>query len=1067
MNKLIDQVLSRSRTTLAVMLFLLMAGVISFSAIPVELEPNIEVPFIVVTVIHEGISPEDSKRLLILPMEEEFRSLEGVEEITTYASEGAATAAIEFEIEIDQDDALVDVREAVNRAKTKMPDTIQEPLVRGTSTVDFPTVVVNFIGEKVSERTLYRLAQALRDEVSAMPEVLEANITGHREELLEIIIDPALLESYSISNEQLISATLTNNRLIAAGALSMARGRFSVKVPGLIETSADLFDIPIKVSDDSVITLGQVATIRRTFKDRETHARVNGQSAISVEVIKRINANIIETSNRVKALVEASKPGYPKGVNVFYTTDTAPEAERQVRELMGNVFTAMMLVVIVVIAALGLRSGLLVGFGIPVSFLFSAILLNWVGYTFNFMVMFGLLLALGMLIDGAIVVTEYADRKMLEGHHRKDAYSMAAKRMFWPVAASTATTLAAFLPLFLWPGVSGKFMLHLPVTLFTVLVGSLAYALFFGPTLGRLVGKANVGDRKKTERVRLLESGDPTQLSGFTGFYARMLKRMVRWPILVTLSTVGILILSFALYSASGAGVIFFSGQDPTWATVSVHARGNLSADETLALVAEVEHEILQVPGVRSFYTRTKNGAAGGGFRSRGTPEDQIGNMWLELYDPVEREMTGFEVLEEIRRRTASLAGISVFVEDLQQGPPTGKAVQLELTSRNGELLEPAIARIREYMENEVEGLRDMDDTRSLPGIDWKLKVDRARAAQVNANVTTVGYTVQLVTNGIKVGEYHPDDSSEEVDIRARFPESERNLEALDNLWLGTANGPVSMGSFVTLKPEPSVDTIQRVDGLRVEYVRADTESGILADTKVQEIQAWLDKQNFDSRIRFKFRGASEEQENAQQFLSVAFLLALLLMFILLVTQFDSFYQSSLIMFTVVMSTAGVLLGLVITNDPFSVILTGTGIVALAGIVVNNNIILIDTYNHLRREHPALSREDVIIRTGAQRLRPVVLTTVTTVFGLLPIANHLSIDFINRQVTYGSSVTASWVPLAKAIVSGLSFATLLTLIATPALLMLPERLTWLRRWTKKHRRTEPMQVDDGHSALQE
>ncbi len=1048
MNAIIDWALQRSRATLSVMAFFVLTGLVSYNLIPVELEPNIEVPIVVVTVPHEGISPEDAERLILLPIEAEIRSLEGIEEVTSYGAEGSATLVIEFEIQIDSDDAVTDVNEALDRARSKIPSTAEEPIVNSVSASDFPAVVVNFTGKDVPERTLYSLATKLQEDLEREPMILEARLSGDREELLEVILDRTLMESYAISNEELINNVVQNNRLVAAGFLNTGNGRFAVKVPSVIETNTDIRDIPVKKDGDTVITLDQIADIRRTFKDRESFARVNGQPSISIEVVKRIDANMLDTVARVRELVESSRPTYPKKVNVFYTTDQAPDALRQVNELKGNILTAMMLVMVLVVAALGLRSGILVGIGIPLSFLFSCIFLYWIGYTFNFMVMFGMLLALGMLIDGAIVVVEYADRKLAEGRSSQEAYAMAAKRMFWPVTASTATTLAAFLPLFLWPGVSGKFMIHLPVTVFAVLIGSLAYALIFAPTLGSLIGKSGIRKSSNKSRALLaLEKGDPTELRSLSGAYARLLRFASGWPLTVLLLTVGVLLSSFYLYGRYGGGVIFFTEQDPIWATISVNARGNLSASEKLDLVLQVEDEVLPIPGVESLYTAVTS-SSGGSIRSN-TASDRIGYMFLQLHEQTNRAATGLEILESIRERTAHLAGVVVEVKEMENGPPVGKPIQIQFASKFGDLLEPAVARVRNYMATEVAGLRDIDDTRNLPGIQWELTVDRAKAAQYGANVTTVGYAVQLVTNGLKVGEYRPDDALEEVDIRARFPATERGLQALDDLRLSTPQGLVPLSNFVRLQPRASLDTVQRVDGSRVELIRADISPGVLANDKVKEIETWLESQNFDPRINVAFRGANEEQADSGAFLSVAFMIALVLMFIMLVTQFNSFYQSSLIMFAVVMSTAGVLLGLLVTGQNFSVILTGVGIVALAGIVVNNNIVLLDTYNHIRRERPELSTRQAIVLTGAQRLRPVFLTTSTTILGLLPIAAQVSVNLISREIQFASSITSYWAPLSSAIVSGLLFATLLTLITTPVMVALPESLA-LRMASLRH-----------------
>ena len=1046
MSAIIDAAINRAKTTLLVLLMVVFAGLAARAAIPVASDPNIQVPFFVITIIHEGISPEDAERLLVMPLEIELRSVEGIKEFKAFASEGAATVMVEFDADHDLETALLDVREAVDRARPEMPDTIEEPIIQEATTEDFPILQVNLAGDGVPERTLYNLALELRDRIEIIPEVLDAEIQGHREELLEAIIDPDALEAYQLSNDQLINTLMRNNRLIAAGSLDTGEGRFSVKVPSLIEEARDVFDLPVKVNGDTVVTLADVATVRKTFKDRVSHARVNGARGISLNIIKRANANVVDVVSQVKATVEKARPDLPPRVNVFYSQDQAPMALQQVTELQGNIFTALALVMVMVVAAMGVRSGLIVGMGIPVSLLFSLIFIYLLGYTFNFMVMFGMLLGLGMLIDGAIVVTEYADRKMTEGFDRRSAYALAAKRMLWPVAASVATTLAAFLPLIFWPGISGKFMRYLPVTVFAVLSGSLLYALIFGPVLGSLFGRVGSRDTAAVETLKQLEDGDPTKLKSITGWYARLLRVATRHSWATLAITLAAVFGTITAYGQFGKGMVFFSDSHTPWAVVKVRARGNLSSQEADRLVREVEDLLMEVDAIKDMNAYA---SPGGGSNGR----DVIGTLFIELHDRNDVDRPPVEVHEEIRLRTRSLAGITVEVRSMEQGPPTGKPLEIEFAAYDKEILEPAVARVREYIDTHVVGLRDVEDTRSLPGIEWNLSVDRAQAALYGADVLQVGIAVQLVTNGIKVGEYRPDKSDDAVDIRVRYPSEWRRLGMLDELKINTVNGLVPISNFVRREAAPQVDTIERFNGVPVKYIRADVAPGVLADDKVKEIQGWLDGQAFDPSLEIRFRGTNEEQNEATAFVGVAFSLSLLLMFILLVTQFNSFYQSSLILFAVVLSTAGVLLGLLVTGSPFSAVLTGVGIVALAGIVVNNNIVLIDTYNHLRREHPELDPIALIVRTGAQRLRPVMLTTVTTVFGLLPLASNLSVDLINRNILYGGMLSSFWVPLSQAIVSGLTFATLLTLVATPAMLAIPHQLSALieslrRKWRK-------------------
>ena len=623
---------------------------------------------------------------------------------------------------------------------------------------------------------------------------------------------------------------------------------------------------------------------------------------------------------------------------------------------------------------------------------------------------------------------------MTEGLPRQQAYSIAAKRMFWPVVASVATTLAAFLPLMFWPGVPGKFMRYLPVTVFCVLSGSLLYALVFGPALGAVLGKAGARNQQAVDTLKELEDGDPTLLDGITGAYARALRWCSLHAGLTFLVTLSVLIGSFMLYGQTGRGIIFFSDTQAMYGRITVRALGNLSVDDINYLVKEVEQEVLDIEGVKTMNTMTLMPGEASRFGM-----DRIGIIFIELHEEFDREMLGNDIFELIRERTRDFPGISVELAQMEQGPPVGKPIQMEFSSHNNKLLEPTVRRVRDFM-NTLDGVRDIDDTRSLPGIEWKLSVDRAQAALYGADVTLVGIAVQLVTGGVKVGEYRPDRADDAVDIRVRYPEESRGISALDDLRIMTRQGSIPISNFVTREPVPNVDTIQRIDGIPVEFIRADVAPGVLADTKVGEIKAWLDTQEFDERVDISFRGANEEQADSIAFVTGAFGLSLLLMFVLLVTQFNSLYQSVLILFAVVMSTAGVLLGLVILGSPFSAIMTGTGVVALAGIVVNNNIVLIDTYNKIKQVHPELDYVSVIVRTGAQRLRPVVLTTVTTIFGLLPLASNFSIDLVNRNIIYGGQLSTFWVPLSQAIVSGLAFASILTLFATPAMLALPYRL---------------------------
>jgi len=1029
---------SHYRSTFCMALLIILIGLFSRSSMTIEASPDIAIPMVTVSVFLDGVSPEDGARLLVRPLEKELRTIEGVKELNATARESIAYVLVEFEAEVEMSQALTDVREAVDRAKAELPRETEEPVVKEVSANDFPTIVIALSGDNVQERDLFRSAQMLKRKIEAVPDVLSADMSGHREEVVEAIIDPARLEHYRISSDQLINAVVGNNLLVPAGQLDGSRGKFAVKVPGLIESAEDVFGLPLKTTANGLVTLGDVAEVRRTFKDAESYTSVRGKRAITVEVKKRSGSNLIEVAEAAREIVENSRNELPNDVEVTFLLDQSPYTRELVSEMEGNIVTAMSLVMVIVVAALGFRSGLLVGLGIPFSLLFALIIIFQVGFSFNMMVMFGMLLALGMLIDGAIVITEFADRKMAEGMSSKAAYQISVKRMFWPVVASTATTLAAFLPLMFWPGVAGQFMRYLPVTVFAVLTGSLLYALFFAPVLGSLMGRTRMG-KDVQKYLKDLEVKPPETLSGLTGRYARVLSTLLRHPIMMFAGTIFTLYVIFALYGRFGAGVEFFTESEDPYANVTIRAQGNFSAAEMHDIVAEVEERILTFKEVYSTYTTS--GSSGGGLQNGGGgAKDSIGSIFIETFPPQTLGRSVHKVIADMNKATEDMPGIFVNVKALENGPPVGKPIQIQLESHNLEKLLASTHIVRDYLLGEVEGLRDVTDSAPLPGIEWQMLVDRGLAAQLGANVVEVGRAVQLVTSGVKVGEYRPNDADDEVDIRVRFPQTARGLSELDRLRINTTNGPVAISSFVKRTAKPKVDKVQRVDGVQIMTVSADVELGVLADDKVTEVSAWLEGAGIDPEVKVIFRGSNEEQSKSQEFLSVAFSLALFLMFVLLVTQFNSFYQGFLILSAVIMSTAGVVLGLLITQATFSTILTGVGIVALAGIVVNNNIVLIDTFNYVRLHEKDLSAAEAAVKAAAQRLRPVFLTTVTTILGLLPIAMNLSVDIVGRSIVEGGSIASNWKPLASAIVHGLAFSTVLTLIVTPVMLVLPGAL---------------------------
>jgi multidrug efflux pump len=1043
---IINFALGHSRTVLSTLVLLLIAGAYAYVVIPKESSPDVSIPVMYVSVHHEGISPEDAERLLVQPLEQELRGIEGLDEIRAIAYESGANVIMEFEAGFDADAALRDVREKVDIAKPELPQEADDPSVHEVNLSQFPVLVVTLSGE-VPARTLIDLADRLRDEIETLPQVLEAQLQGDRDERIELVVDPAMMESYGIDARQVQQAVQRSNQLVAAGSLDTGQGRFAVKVPGLFADHEDILNMPVKVAGDSAVTFGDIGTLRRTFEDPESHARINGERAVALEVSKRSGENIIETIERTRALVDAASQRWPETIHVTYSQDNSAQIRTMLSDLQNNVLSAILLVMVIIVAVLGLRTAGLVGLAIPGSFLTGILVIYVAGLTVNVVVLFSLILAVGMLVDGAIVVVEYADRKLREGEPPLRAYGLAARRMAWPIIAATATTLAAFFPLLFWPGTVGEFMKFLPITLLATLTASLAMALIFVPTLGSVLGRGRRRPEAEggatAQTIARGSTEDLTALRGPTGAYLRVLRRALGRPALVLACAVVALVAGIGAYSQFGRGIEFFPDTEPDNAVLNVHARGNLSMLQRDRLVQEVESKVLQLHRERqefhAIYARSQISSG----QRREEPEDIVGKIHLEFVDWWKRRPAD-EILADIKERASSLAGIRVESDTEQMGPPTGKAIQIELTAGDHEKLPAAVDRIVTHMRADG-GYTGIEDSRPVPGIAWELDVDRAQAAKFGADVALIGSYVRMVTNGLKLGEYRTAQADEEIDIVVRFPTAQRSLDQLDRIRLETGMGSVPVSNFVTRTPRPRTPLIKRTNGQRAMTVKADVAAGVLASEKVQDLQAWLSREEPLPRgVRVSFKGEDKEQREAAGFLTKAFAVALFLMAIILVTQFNSFYSAFLILSAVVLSTMGVVLGLLLTNQPFGIVMSGIGVIALAGIVVNNNIVLIDTYDRLKAQEPDALQ--AILRTGAQRLRPVLLTTVTTVLGLMPMVLGVNIDFVNRLVQVGAPSTELWRQLSTSIVAGLTFATVLTLLITPCALMLRANIaTWWRR----------------------
>ena len=1123
MTGIIDWASQRARMILALIIASLAAGVFSYTGLPKEGEPDIEIPALFISVVFPGISAADSETLLIRPIETELADIDGLKKMTATAAENYAGVAIEFEFGWDKAKTMADVRDAMNSAEAFFPEGAEKYSINELNFSEFPIIIVNLTGD-VPERTMTRVAKKLQEEIEAMDAVLEAVVSGDREEMVEVTIDPLRLESYNVTAGELINVVQNNNQLIAAGEVDSKQGTFSVKIPSSFNEVQDIYNLPVKTNGDRIVTLGDLAQIKLTFVDRSGTARFNGQNTVALQVVKRKGFNLIGTAREVRLLVEKESQGWPANlkaaVDVGTSNDQSRVVDSMVRQLEGSVLTAIALVMIVVLTSLGTRAALLVGFSIPTSFLLCFVLLGLMGITISNIVMFGLILAVGMLVDGAIVVVEYADKRISQGTGPMKAYVEAAKRMFWPVVSSTATTLCAFLPMLFWPGVPGQFMGMLPVTLIFVLSASLIVALIYLPILGGVSGRLSRFFENSSNLLRdivpwfirlplvplvtfflclsilqvvnpnllldidLEEAGPMANLPGVVmfilsafmasivlgsveirkrqknvkagyrrtpfGYFIKFIAGNPIMPLIAIGGVIGFTSFIFTTFGKNNYGVEFFVEGEPEQAIVYVKARGNLSLTEKDILVRQAELIVNAHPGVESVFSFAGTGGLNQNTAGATAPKDTIGQIQLETIPWENRrgnpDLDGNKIIAELSNALSVLPGIEIEILELERGPASPKPVHLRLKGENWSDLLSTTAKMRETF-NQTEGLIQVEDTRPLPGIDWQIDVDVEKAGRYGADVATVGAMVQLVTRGILLDTMRVDSSDEEIEIRVRLPEEDRFLSTLDNLKVRTADGLVPLSNFISRKPVTKLAEINRIDQKRYFDIKAGVQANlkrtILSDEGVENeifinanerityLTGYLEENPLPPGISWEWTGDQADQAESQAFLSSAFAAALVLMFIILLAQFNSFYNSFVVLIAVVLSTVGVLIGMLVMQQPFSIIMTGTGIVALAGIVVNNNIVLIDTYQELSRYLPKV---EAIIRTAEQRIRPVLLTTITTMAGLAPMMFGLSLDFVNGGYSVDSPTALWWKQLATAVVFGLGTATMLTLVFTPALL---------------------------------
>jgi multidrug efflux pump len=1019
--------LKRQVTVLALLVLLVVAGVYCYVTLPRESFPDITIPYVFVTTTYEGVAPEDMEELITIPIERKLKGIDDVEEIRSTSAEGLSTVAIKFLPKVDIDDALQKVRDKVDQAKNDLPAELEDdPVIKEVNFSDMPVIRVVLSGP-FSLRRLQNLAEDIQDRIESIAGVLEARLSGGLEREIHVEFDLDRVGAYNVPFSSIVGSVTNSNVNMPSGSMDIGEGKYLVRVPEDFQHPSEIFSIVAFVRDGKPVYLRDIATIKDAFKDPLTRSRINQEKSVTIAVLKRSGENIVRVTDEVKRAISEMRPELPQTLKIDLTADQSNDVRLMVSDLENNILSGLILVLAVIFVFIGGQSAVFVALAIPYSMFITFMLLTGFNVTLNMVVLFSLILALGMLVDNGIVIVENIYRHMQQGATRQEAAAVGTDQVAWPVITSTLTTLGAFSPMLFWPGVMGEFMGFLPQTLIMALSASLFVALVINPVMSALYQKVKTtqSNQNPTDKEPLVKR-----------FYLSILKWSLGHRLMVIVSVVILLVIATLAYVFFGKGVEFFPQTEPRRAYVNIKAPEGTNLDTSDKLVAQIEKIVAQYDDIR--YVISNIGAVGGDPFSQGGTGTHISRVVLDFKDFHDRSRPSSEIIKEVRQKILNtIYGAEVQVEKEQEGPPTGPPINIEISGEDILVLGELAARARRVIKD-IAGLVDLKDNfvRGKPEI--RVRVNKEKAALMGLDTYTIAYTVKSAINGVKAGVYR--EGKDEYDIIARLPENDRNsIKSLKRITVSGPQGePIPLTSLAAVSLGSGIGAIMRLDQKRVVTISGDV-SGRLANDVIKEIDAHLaQKVNWPRGYRYRFTGEQQEQAKAQAFLSKAFFACIALILLILLTQFNSFITPLIIMASVLFSLIGVFIGLLVTGTAFGIIMTGIGVISLAGVVVNNAIVLIDYINQLMAR--GLASAEALLRAGSVRFRPVMLTAITTILGLLPMATGVSLDFRKMALDIGGESSQWWGPMAVAVIFGLGFATLLTLILVPVLCSLAHSL---------------------------
>ncbi len=1028
-----------STAVFVLLALIIVVGLSSMKHLPREMFPEIKQPTFFISTMYAGVSPEDMETLVTNKIEKKLKELQHIDEITSTSAESFSTVIIKFDPSIDTEWALNKVKDKVDLAEPDLPKDAETPIVKEFSVDEFPVVVINISGDLSLER-LKKIGDNLKDELETINGVLRADLTGGVEREIRIVVDPVKLAGYKIDLNSVLGAIKSTNMNIPGGIIKIGDMRYSVRVPGEVKNINLLNDVIVKNQQGVIVYLRDIAKIVDDYKDVETISKFNKKESVSLAIVKKSGVNIIKVIDSVKEMIEEESKKLPEGIKINFLFDQSTQIKDMLDDLSNNLITGVLLVVIFLFIFLGFLNSLFVAIALPLSMLIGMIFFDMLGITLNMVVLFALILALGMLVDNGIVVIENIFRLNTLKVPRQYAAYKGTSTVAWPIIASTATTVAAFAPLLFWNSIMGEFMKYLPMVLIITLAASLFIALVINPVLAATFMRVKKKDVEKVEKSESFE--DLIKSSKTMVLYNKLLKIALKHKYIVVFLMTLVLVTVFALFGKSiksgRTNIEFFPETTPRRAIIKIDAPvGTRLKTVNEKFVKPIENILKEYDDI--IYVLSDVGANVNGTKfAKGNATPHNAKITIKFKKTGEFKKSPYVIMDELRERFKkfnkdgnTLIGAKITIEKENKGPPKGKPVEFYVSGDKFEVIKPHIDKMINLVKENVKGVVDLKDDYSngLPEI--KIIVNREKAKLLFLNVSDVSSFIRMAVHGTKASVYREND--DEYDITVTYSAENRNsIENLKNILIPirvlNRHEVIPLKSIADFKIVKGAAAVKHRDFKKTITATGDV-NGITSDKAMKQIKKLLRSYKLPAGYKLNFGGESQKQAKASKFLSKAFTIGLFLIIFILVIQFNSILIPAVIMFSVILSMIGVFGFLLISGKNFVIIMTGIGIISLAGVVVNNAIVLIDYIRQLRAS--GLDKNEAIVQAGIVRFRPVMLTAVTTVFGLIPMMFKFGIDFIHGGFTFGTESAEMWEPMANAVGYGLIFATILTLVIVP------------------------------------